>query len=197
VRIAGLLVVLVGCSKGVSCPTVDDLARRAGSAVDRDELEVVATRCRADGWSSTVTKCLHDAQNNDMIDPCLKQLTAEQQKRLDEAFEPLNAKYKDKELADVRAHDVAFETKLAELHLDQLTSRAGQCAEFVSAIDTARKAILACTWTDSLMLEQFGTQQLIIAKAKELEKTADADLAVACTRVATELRENAKTVCHH
>lgn len=192
------MLLLAGCSKGASssCPSVDDLAQRAGSAAGRRELEIVVKRCIADDWPASVTKCLREAQNDAMIDPCFKALSPDQKARLEKAFAPINDEYAAKDRAEVRQFDVLFGQRLAGLNIDQLPTRAPQCADYLAAIEAVRKATLDCK-SDAIALEQYAIQQVIIADVTKLAKTAEVDVGAACTQMAAGLRDEAKHICNH
>ena len=194
-RIVGLLLVLVACSKdGTSCPTVDELVRD-GSV--RRELDIVVARCRADRWPATVVSCLRAAKTDAAMEPCFKSLSAEQVERLEAAFAPLSAELDELRATETREADQYFGHELDELHLERLAARAQECAGYRDAIDAARRAMHGCSPEED-QLELFGLRQYVLKQAGALLTIADdAQLAAACARDATELRESAKRTCKH
>ena len=125
----------------------------------------------------------------------MKALSATQIKRLEEAFEPINAEYATKDAEEVRGHDAVFGEQLVELRLEQQTARAPQCADFVTAIAELRKATLACKHPEDILLKQYASQQLVLRGAQKLATMADAELAAACTQMAAGVRDDAKHIC--
>jgi hypothetical protein len=172
--------VLFACGKqGSSCPTVEELTR--GSASDRRELEITVERCRADGWSATVTKCLRDANDEAAQENCFHSLSPEQQKQLKAALAPLAA---DDRLADQESADLVFQRKLDELHVEQLPTA---CADYRKAIAAARTALRACP--KSWQLETYSVQQQVLEQLRGLQSIHDdKQLGAACTRHARDLR---------
>lgn len=92
-----LVVMVAACSKS-SCPDADQLA--PGS-----DLQILVERCRADGWSDTVTACLKDANKSEKKESdCLLLLDPEQDAALRKAMAPLSEASLAKEHVEAIAH---------------------------------------------------------------------------------------------
>ncbi len=151
----------------------------------------MAERCRADGWSASIIKCLRDARDEEAQEPCLHALSPEQQARLKAAFAPIDEEYA---AARTRDDDLGFQRQLDELHVDQLAARAAPCADYVAAISAARTALLGCAANDEL--KTFYVQNVVLGDVRGLLTIQDdAELAAACAREATALRAMPELTC--
>jgi hypothetical protein len=176
---------LAACSKSSPCPTADELAK--GSEVDRREIQIVVDQCRADDWSTEVTDCLRAAPTHDKQEPCFKQLTKDQQKRLEAAFDPIVTENRAVERVKVRDRDKDLGELLDKLGARTLATRAPACQGYLDAIDVARRASLACVDPD--VLWTFGLHQIIVKDVKGLIASETAELPAACERTAARLAD--------
>ncbi|HTL37514.1 MAG TPA: hypothetical protein VL326_30485 [Kofleriaceae bacterium] len=188
--LVGLLVAIAACDKGSACPSVTELLHGSGSSADRRDTEIVVARCRADHWSADVINCLRSASTYEAQEPCFKTLSKAQQDKLEQAFEPIEREYAEKDRAEIRAKDEEFGRLLAEQRANELAARAPACQTFLDAITDVRKRILGCASVEVLALEQFGIFEAVRADLKELA-TIDsaAQLASTCEAKAKSLAD--------
>ena len=182
-----LALALVACSTATPtpCPTAEAIT------VDPDgdprEWEIIARQCRADRWSEPVIKCLRAAKTSKAQDDCIRQLSAAQRARLDEAFAPIMKEYWDRERIVAQESDRRFGAELATLGMERLVARAPACQRYLDAINTQRKAVLACDPVN-VALVQFSLEVETARAVKSLLQVYDPQqLAAECERHATAL----------
>jgi hypothetical protein len=177
------LALLAACSSSSPpCPTAEQLA--TGSD-DPRELAIIVEQCRANHWPASVTRCLRQARAEEAQEACFKQLSADHQKRLRDAFAPLYAEHDKANVEkDTAAFVSAFETSGL---IPELVARAPTCDVLRTDVELARKRLLACAQTDSL--ELYGLSQQLIGQLRDASKLPDDQLADACKHVAILLAD--------
>jgi hypothetical protein len=197
VRIVSLALIslVASCSsKSTSCPNAEELMRGSDGA-SRKEADIVVAACKRDNWSAAVTKCLREAMTAEAGEPCFKQLTADQQKKLKQAFEPVTKELAATDKAELLQLDARFGRDLEQNKVSQLATRGSRCKDYLAAIEAGRKTTRDCELPTG-ELEMFSFQKLALKQLTELGAiTDDAALDAACVEKAAKLTEQNGALC--